>query len=179
MVSALQACAILLLALFAVWFILFLWSCVSPAIMCPPLSSPKNGRMISENTNMISENSLFEPMMYQSQVSFECNRGYQMNGTKSVTCMATKNWTAPEPLCEGERSSCTCPGYEKSKCYANNYALVEWVLFVLNLTDVSVRRVDYSIPSKTGTKIGVIKEKIPIIQGNRTFIQTRVPTQQC
>uniref|UniRef100_A0A8C9R9C5 E-selectin n=1 Tax=Scleropages formosus TaxID=113540 RepID=A0A8C9R9C5_SCLFO len=61
-------------------------------VHCEEVSEPAHGS--------VSCSHRFGNFSYGSQCSFHCNHGYEVVGSDSVQCTATKEWSAPPPLCE-------------------------------------------------------------------------------
>jgi len=55
---------------------------------CDPLPALSNGKVNSHNTN------------HGAVVSFSCNKGFQLKGSKEITCIDGK-WNANSPTCKG------------------------------------------------------------------------------
>ncbi|KAK3796935.1 hypothetical protein RRG08_032239 [Elysia crispata] len=66
------------------------WSHALPncnIVLCPPLPSPANGKVITPSNE------------YGSVASYTCNVGYLLEGQKSLSCLSTGSWNATQPLC--------------------------------------------------------------------------------
>lgn len=58
-------------------------------MMCPPLASPENGQILTENTEH----------HFGEVIQFQCNFGYVISGSTSLLCMSTGVWNATVPSC--------------------------------------------------------------------------------
>jgi len=54
------------------------------------------------NPNVPSNGSIvtFNGTIYLDQVAYECDTGFNLTGSRVLTCQQTGNWTEPEPVCE-------------------------------------------------------------------------------
>ncbi|XP_072276252.1 E-selectin-like [Pyxicephalus adspersus] len=70
------------------------WSGPAPtclAVSCVDLQIPANGKI-----NCTDEHG---KLQYKSFCNFSCDEGYELNGTKSVFCQNTGEWSEPTPTC--------------------------------------------------------------------------------
>ncbi|XP_035664576.1 sushi, von Willebrand factor type A, EGF and pentraxin domain-containing protein 1-like [Branchiostoma floridae] len=66
---------------------------------CPVLNAPTNGaRTPPTGSNL-----------YQNQVTFTCNAGYDLDGVSPVTCQADGIWSNPVPVCRPRCPALTAP----------------------------------------------------------------------
>ncbi|XP_019618968.1 PREDICTED: sushi, von Willebrand factor type A, EGF and pentraxin domain-containing protein 1-like [Branchiostoma belcheri] len=56
---------------------------------CPPLSAPLNGALSPVSS----------PYVYQDEVEFSCDTGYNLVGLSTITCQATGYWSGAIPTC--------------------------------------------------------------------------------
>ncbi|XP_078685979.1 uncharacterized protein LOC144918808 [Branchiostoma floridae x Branchiostoma belcheri] len=56
---------------------------------CPPLSAPLNGALSPVSS----------PYVYQDEVEFSCDTGYDLVGLSTITCQATGYWSGAIPTC--------------------------------------------------------------------------------
>ncbi|KAI8518538.1 hypothetical protein Bbelb_045550 [Branchiostoma belcheri] len=56
---------------------------------CPPLSAPPNGALSPVSS----------PYVYQDEVEFSCDTGYNLVGLSTITCQATGYWSGAIPTC--------------------------------------------------------------------------------
>ncbi|XP_077973714.1 sushi, von Willebrand factor type A, EGF and pentraxin domain-containing protein 1-like isoform X2 [Styela clava] len=57
-------------------------------VKCPEPVAPINGRVKGKT------------WIYQSVISFKCDRGYNLNGTRYLTCQSDRTWSTPFPVCD-------------------------------------------------------------------------------
>ena len=55
--------------------------------MCPNLTAPVNG-MVSFTGNKIGDTA-----------TYSCNSGFELVGTRNITCQSNAQWSAPSPVC--------------------------------------------------------------------------------
>ena len=62
------------------------------AISCgPPPDAPANG-----------QNGTFNNTTFMSTVTYSCNTGYNLQGSSTLTCNASGQWSPSVPTCNGE-----------------------------------------------------------------------------
>ena len=57
---------------------------------CGPLTSPLNGTITFPSTN------------FDSEASYSCDVGFELNGPSERLCQADGEWSGVEPACESE-----------------------------------------------------------------------------
>ncbi|XP_018428688.1 PREDICTED: P-selectin-like [Nanorana parkeri] len=62
-----------------------------PAVSCVDLQEPANGKITCTDK--------YGKSQYKTYCNFSCNEGYELNGTKSVFCQNTGEWSEPTPTC--------------------------------------------------------------------------------
>lgn len=63
-------------------------SCVP--VMCPPLSSPENGKLLSTK----------DAYHFGDIVQFQCDFGFVMSGFSSLLCTSSGTWNGTAPECQ-------------------------------------------------------------------------------
>ncbi|XP_035665958.1 P-selectin-like [Branchiostoma floridae] len=67
------------------------WSGTVPnctVVQCPELTPPANGSLSPTGVNL-----------YNDEVIFTCNQGYELLGASSMRCQANRTWSDPVPTC--------------------------------------------------------------------------------
>ncbi|XP_069823516.1 E-selectin-like isoform X2 [Dendropsophus ebraccatus] len=91
------------------------WTSSAPlckAVQCPSLTSPRNGRMVCQDSTN-----------YKSQCSFSCSEGFRLIGSPVLTCQSSGTWTSSAPRCEAiQCPSLTAPEDGHVSCHdTTNY----------------------------------------------------------
>lgn len=68
-------------------------SCLT-VVQCPELSHPEWGSMSCSDP--------LGPSSYQSTCVFQCEEGYELSGSDTLSCGAEGNWDASQPSCVGK-----------------------------------------------------------------------------
>ena len=55
------------------------------------------------NAVIISGNCSTANLAYRTTCTFECNPGYERNGSDTITCQLDKQWSPDPPTCERKR----------------------------------------------------------------------------
>ena len=61
------------------------------AVNCGTLNNPPNGQV------------RFDATTFQSQATYNCSAGYNLNGNMTRTCEAERQWSGSEPSCERKK----------------------------------------------------------------------------
>ena len=57
---------------------------------CGSVPEPENGKVTYVNGTSL----------YDDSIQFACNPGYDLNGTETADCLATRNWSHEVPKCQ-------------------------------------------------------------------------------
>ena len=66
------------------------------AVTCKALSNPQHGRLLNCDSQQDRDDE------YGSICSFQCNEGYVMYGSSTLSCKTDGNWSSQAPRCEGK-----------------------------------------------------------------------------
>lgn len=73
--------------------------CPERTIACPPIGEFENGFYNLTNSALKPDMKSDKELKVSTKIGFYCRENYILDGSQSLTCLPSGNWTAPKPKC--------------------------------------------------------------------------------